>query len=206
MRLACLYARNYVTDPKVFYCPSNQNSSYKYKSYTRGTGTNTDGSWGTLPQAYNLTLSNPNQWIRMGYDYYPIDETLGGASGMVPESYSGNLVPRYTARRLTQLSRNNPYATDMIWSRSDISHKSGIDRSTKIIQNGGINSLFKDGHVRFVRDEKVSYKLTAASPITQRTIFDNDYWDIWDPAGGSTGGEGDDSRILFYGIYKLIKP
>jgi prepilin-type N-terminal cleavage/methylation domain-containing protein len=199
-RLACLYARGYVADAKTFYCPSNRNPSYMYKSYT------SPDKWGVLPQNYNLTLTNPNQWVRIGYAYYPIDDTLIGASGMEPDGYTGTInVPIYTARTFGQLSKNSPYATDVLWTRNDISHKSGIDRSNNHIQNGGINALFKDGHVRFVKDEKVSYKLTLASPITQGTIFDNGYWNLWDPVGGRPEDE-DDSRIIFYGIFKLIKP
>ena len=209
MRLACLYARSYISDPKTFYCPSNKNLNYVYKSYTRGTGINGDGRWGTLPQAYNLTLSNPsNQWVRVGYVYYPIDATLGGASGLVPDGYTGSVnVPKYTARRFSQLDKNSPYATDVIWSKGDISHKSGVETTAtkKFVTNGGINALFKDGHVRFVKDEKASYKLTLASPIKQGTIFDNDFWDLWDPVGGRPPDD-DDSRLIFYGLFKMIKP
>ena len=196
MRLACLYARGYVADGKIFYCPSNKNPSYMYKSYT-----NPD-KWGTLPQNYNTSLPQPNQWVRIGYTYYPIDETLAGAMGMEPDEVAGYLVPKYTSRRLTQLSRSNPYATDVIWSRNDISHKAGIDSSNHI-QNGGINALFKDGHVRFVRDENVSYKLTPVSPALQGTVFDNEYWNLWDPVGPK---EDTDCRVLFYNIFKMIKP
>ena len=206
MRLACLYARNYVSDPKMFYCPSNTSPSYVYKSYTRGTGANTDGRWGTLPQAYNLTLANPNQWVRIGYTYYPIDDTLAGPALLVPDNYTGKFnVPIYTAKTFTQLSRKSPYLTDVIWSRDGIAHKGGIDRSTNLIQNGGINALFKDGHVRFVGDEKVKYQPTLADSITQGTIFDNAYWDNWDPVGGRPSGD-DDCRFLFYGVFKMIKP
>ena len=52
MRLACLYARGYVADPKAFYCPSNRTHTYMYKSYNKGKD-KPRGKWGTLPQTYN---------------------------------------------------------------------------------------------------------------------------------------------------------
>jgi prepilin-type N-terminal cleavage/methylation domain-containing protein len=194
MKMACLYARGYTTDGKIFYCPSNKNPTYMYRSYT------SPNKWGTLPQNYNLTLTNPNQWVRIGYAYYPMDET----APTVTDDYSGKYVPQYTARRFGQLSKNSPYATDVLWTRNDISHKSGIDGGTNHIQNGGINALFKDGHVRFVKDEKVTYPYDRGT-LMQGTIFDNKYWDLWDPVGGRPTEE-DDSRFLFYYIYKMIKP
>ena len=203
MRLACLYARSYVTDGKIFYCPSNKDPTYIYKSYTVGTGINTDGRWGTLPQAFNTT----NSWVRMGYSYYPIDDSLGsGPPGLVPDKYLGIFnVPLYTAKTFTQLSKNSPYLTDVIWSRDGIAHKGGIDSTNNHVQNAGINSLFKDGHVRFVGDEKVSYQPTLADSITQGSIFDNAYWTNWDPPGVKPPND-DDCRFLFYGVFKMIKP
>jgi prepilin-type N-terminal cleavage/methylation domain-containing protein len=197
MKLGCLYAKGYIADPKVFYCQSNRDRSYIYKSYTNPT------PWGTLPQAYNVNTSN--QWVRLGYEYYPIDETLGvGAAGMEPDDYAGTLVPKYTARRFTQLSRNMPYAADRIWSRNAVSHKSGLDKSTGRLQNAGINVVFKDGHVRFVKDEPVTYKIAATT--LNGTLFNNQYWDLWDPVDQPKPSDDDDSRLIMYNIYKLIKP
>ncbi|MGA2678672.1 MAG: DUF1559 domain-containing protein [Sedimentisphaerales bacterium] len=209
MKLACLYARGYIRDPKAFYCPSNRDVAYQYKSYTR------PGNWGTLPQDINPILAGTssdgkiNQWVRLGYEYYPIDETLGGSIGMEPDDYAGTLVPKYTARRFSQLSRSSPFAADRLWNRDAVSHKSGIDKATLHVQNGGINAVFKDGHVRFVRDEPVSYKVYLADPITQGTLFNNAYWDLWDPVltnGAKKPTDDDDSRLIYYNIYRLIKP
>jgi prepilin-type N-terminal cleavage/methylation domain-containing protein len=198
MRLACLYARGYVADPKTFYCPSNMLQSYMYRSYT------SPDKWGTLPQTYNQQTGN--EWVRAGYTYYPIDDTLGGASGT--STINDIVVPRYTARRFSQLSRNKPYVTDGLWSKENISHKSGAEKKADgevMVKNGGINALFKDGHVRFVRDEKVSYMIGLVS--YNGTIFDNEYWNTW---AAIQEGEIDDpqanSRVITYGIYSLIKP
>jgi prepilin-type N-terminal cleavage/methylation domain-containing protein len=203
MKLACLFERNYIGDGKIFYCPSNTSPSYMYKSYVRPLAPNTSGRWGTLPQVYNTTLNPPNQWVRIGYSYYPVDETLKGASGMT--NVGGVLVPKYTARRYSQLSRNNPYATDRLALRKDVTHKSGIDRSNNHLSNPAINALFKDGHVRLVKDEAVVYNYQRITNVKGK-IFDNEYWDKWDPAGGEAVPDDIDARYLFYNIYSMIKP
>jgi prepilin-type N-terminal cleavage/methylation domain-containing protein len=201
MRLACLFARNYIADGKIFYCPSNTLKSYMYKSYT------SPDKWGTLPQTYNLTLSSPNQWVRVGYTYYPIDDTLAGASGMV--FINSIAVPKYTARRFGQLSRNKPYLTDGLWNKENISHKSGTEQKADgevIVRNAGINALFKDGHVNFVKDQKVSYKIGLVS-YNNDTLFDNMYWKTWDMiVNGELEDKEANSRVVFYGVYSLIKP
>jgi prepilin-type N-terminal cleavage/methylation domain-containing protein len=194
MRLACLYARGYAGDGKMFYCPSNTTPSYQYKSYTK------PGKWGTLPQHYN-TLNN---WVRIGYTYYPIDETVP----LVPDKYLGLNVPQYTGRYFNRISKNAPYVTDGIWSKDSLSHKSGIEtvNGVKMVKNGGINSLFKDGHVRFVKDEPVTYIFGAGGrggggTTKTGTVFNNDYWTFaWDDLDSK------DSRVLFYNLFKMIKP
>jgi prepilin-type N-terminal cleavage/methylation domain-containing protein len=199
MKLACLYEGGYIGNAKVFYCPSNRNPQYMYKSYTTPMLPNDSSEWGTLPQAYN---EGRNQWVRVGYAYYPIDETLQGINGMVP--VGGVLVPKHTARRFTRLSAHKPYLTDVLWSRNDISHKRGIDIGTNKIDNAGLNALFKDGHVRFVKDQTVSYVYRGAGK--ERELFDNDYWDIWDPPQRRPLPDDMDARFLFYNIYSMIEP
>jgi prepilin-type N-terminal cleavage/methylation domain-containing protein len=195
MRFGCLYTRGVIKDPKVFYCPSNSNRMYKYKSYTD------PGKWGTFPQNINGT-SNP--WIRVGYAYYPMDR----GSTMVPDASGMTTfyVPRNTQRRLSKLDKDSPYATDFLWwSRSDIVHKSGVNKDGTV-RNGGLNSLFKDGHVRFVKDEQVTYTTGGrGAALLKGTVFNNKFWDAWD-AGGEKLPEEDDARVLFYNIYQLIKP
>jgi prepilin-type N-terminal cleavage/methylation domain-containing protein len=200
MRLACLYERGFAGNGKMFYCPSNTLALYKYASYTKGTGTNTDGKWGTLEQAFNLTTDN--QWVRIGYTYFPIDETVT----LVPDKYLGQNVPQYTARYFSRLSKTYPYVTDGMWSKGALSHKSGVETAAngvKLVKNGGINSLFKDGHVRFVKDEPATYTYGGGRGAAQKTgtIFNNDVWNnAWDDLDKK------DSRVLFYNIFKMIKP
>jgi hypothetical protein len=197
MRLACLYARHFIADPKLFYCPSNRNPQYMYKSYVN------PGRWGEFPQNYN-SVQNKNQWLRLGYDYYPIDETAHGQYLMVEEGEGSTMVPKVSARRFSQLSRSSPYASDGIWDQTDISHKSGIEMlSGKVhIVNGGINAVFKDAHVRFVKDEPVTYQVSVISPVvTNRTVFSNYYWENWAPTDSQH-----DFRLIYYNIYNIIKP
>jgi prepilin-type N-terminal cleavage/methylation domain-containing protein len=199
MKLACLYARRYIGDAKLFYCPSNRDLNFRYESYVKPFAPNTSDEWGTLPQAYNANTGK-NNWVRVGDAYYPIDETLKGSSGMV---FVGDTpVPKYTARRFTLLSRKMPYATDVLWKRNDLSHKSGIDSGTNLVKNAGINALFKDGHVRFVRDQMVSDTWFG----TQTKLFDNVYWEHIDPPGGEDPPDELDARYLFYNIYRMIEP
>jgi prepilin-type N-terminal cleavage/methylation domain-containing protein len=195
LRLGCLYARGYIADPKVFYCPSNKSPTYMYKSYTK------PGKWGTFPQAFNTT----NQWIRIGYAYYPIDENI--AKEPDSSGVTSLLVPIATQKIMSRLDKNSPYASDFLWwSRSDICHKAGIDKATNLIQNGGINALFKDGHVRFVKDEPVTYTTgTRGSATLTGTVFNNWFWEQWDKAGQPKPTDEDDSRIVFYNIFRMIK-
>jgi hypothetical protein len=201
MKLACLYVgRRYIGDAKVFYCPSNRNPTYQYESYIKPLAPNTNSDWGSLDQVYNQN-AGINQWVRVGYTYYPIDETIKGPPQM--EKIFGAWVPKYTARRYSLLSRKAPYLTDMIWSSSSISHKSGLDGKTGRPRNGGINALFKDGHVNYVRDQRVSYIYKDGSTVNNRTLLDNDYWEDWDPTGAEKP-EGIVASFLFYHIYKMV--
>ncbi len=193
MKLACLYARHYIQDPKIFYCPSDKEPQRQYKSYTKPT------AWGTLPQ--DINPKGDNSWVRTGYDYYPIDE---GAT-TTTDDVTNLDIPLYTARRYSQLNKNYPYTTDSMWSRPALSHKSGIDKTTNRIVNGGINAVFKDGHVRFVKDESVTYTVGRVLHTTD-TVFYNKYWnDYWDPVGGRADNM-DEARLIYYYVYRMIKP
>ena len=200
MKLACLYASRYIGDAKVFYCPSNKDSQFRYKSYVKPLAPNTSSDWGTLPQVFNV---GKNQWVRAGYAYYPLDKSIKNPPLMVP--CGDALVPRYTARRFSLISQKGPYVTDVIWTRNDISHKSGINTGTNIVKSAGINALFKDGHVMYVKDQPVSFELAADSHPSP-TLFNNHYWDIWDPPGEASMPDDVDARYIFYPTYRMIEP
>jgi prepilin-type N-terminal cleavage/methylation domain-containing protein len=199
MRLAVLYSRKYIEDPKAFYCGSQRNRTYMYKSYAN------PAPWGTLPQVYN-TENNINQWVRTGYPYYPIDQSLQPTpTQMAPSKYNASLtVPRYTARRLSLLQKNAPYVTDFLWKNGlkDVVHSSGTYRDANgntRASNPGMNCLFKDGHVRFVRDEKFS--VVKQNINIQGTVFDNIIWNYVEDNEDTF-----DVRTLLYYLYLGIKP
>jgi len=134
MKLAVLYEGKYIADPKVFYCPSNINPLYKFKSY------NNPRPWSTLPQYFNaLDGQGHNQWVRMGYTYLPIDprSPIDSATGM----------PKETAKSIDRLDPYVPYMTDLIRHKYQISHERQ--------GNYAVHALFKDGHVELCNDEKV---------------------------------------------------
>lgn len=126
MKVACLYEAGCIAEPEVFYCPSNVMSLYRFESY------NDPKPWGTLPQRYNdEDGQGHNQWVRMGYSYFPTD----------PKSPidSSTQAPEHPAKRIDLLDPHIPFMTDTIRRREHISHKrQGTD---------AINALFSDGHV-----------------------------------------------------------
>ncbi len=132
MKLAVLYERKYIANPKVFYCPSNIAPLYKFASY------NDPVPWGTLPQNFNASGGH-NQWVRMGYTYLPIDPKApkNSATGM----------PDETAGNIDSLDPYVPYMTDLIRHKAEISHQ----------RQGSfaVNAMFKDGHVTLCNDKRV---------------------------------------------------
>jgi hypothetical protein len=129
MRLACLYEAGLITEPKMFYCPANRIPLYMYESY------NDPPPWGRLPQKFN---TGQNQWVRVGYEYYPTDPNG-------EKNTTG--IPVYTAKKLSNLDSRIPYLTDMIRHKSEIPHN--------IQDTLGVNALFKDGHVVYCDDQAV---------------------------------------------------
>lgn len=133
-KVALLYEGRYIGEPKVFYCPSNRNPLYRYESYTDPL------PWGTLPQTYNAEDGQGhNQWVRMGYTYYPTD----------PKSKmdSSTGAPVETAKRIDKLDPYIPYMTDTIRRKDHISHRRQ--------KTYAVNALFKDGHVVLCNDDYV---------------------------------------------------
>jgi prepilin-type N-terminal cleavage/methylation domain-containing protein len=134
MKLACLYEDKFITEPKMFYCPSNRIALYEYESYIRYDGDETP--WGFLPQDFNL--DQENQWVRVGYFYYPTD----------PKSVKNDWgAPEATAKKIEKLDPRIPYMTDVLRHLDQLSHKSrGVY---------AVHALFGDGHVAFCNDQRV---------------------------------------------------
>lgn len=134
MKLALLYEGRHITEPKVFYCPSNMNPLYKYESYCL------PRPWGSLPQYFNTADgAGHNQWVRMGYTYLPTDPRA--------KKDDTTKMPIESARYLHSLDPQIPYMTDLVRHITEISHtRQG---------NHAVNALFKDGHVSLCNDDKV---------------------------------------------------
>src|SRR4030042_3775066 len=130
MRMGCLYEGKYISMPQVFYCPSNRIDLYKYESYIN------PPPWGTLPQQFNATdTTEHNQWVRMGYTYYPTSRMV--RSGVHQEA----------ATLIEHINKRIPCMTDVMRHKAELSHKTS--------KYYGLNALFGDGHVSFCRDQSV---------------------------------------------------
>jgi prepilin-type N-terminal cleavage/methylation domain-containing protein len=132
MKLAVLYESDYISDPRIFYCPSNIDPWLKYESY------NHPGPWGTLPQVYN-DENGSNQWVRMGYTYFPIDPR--GKKDIDTGA------PSETAKHMDRLDPYVPYMVDIINHLDVISHTRQ--------SHAAVNALYKDGHVTLCNDSIV---------------------------------------------------
>jgi prepilin-type N-terminal cleavage/methylation domain-containing protein/prepilin-type processing-associated H-X9-DG protein len=134
MRLACLYEGKYIREPKMFYCPSNRLPLYKYVSYID------PPPWGKLPQNFNTASTGEahNQWVRIGYEYFP-------TSRLGEKNSSG--IPQMACKKADQLDQRLPYMTDVLRHKKELSHKG---RSSY-----AVNALFGDGHVRLCNNTRV---------------------------------------------------
>ena len=199
LKLGCLWPK-YIGDGKVLYCPSNFDTGYRYDTYVKADPRfpSLQNTWGNSHPAYNA--GKENDWVRCCYAYYPIDETLRGASGFTQDKTFGSLIPKHVALKSSVLSKKNPLVSDCAWKRASIGHKSGMDG--KVPRNGGINTLFRDGHVQFVKDQKVRYK-AGNLWVTNETLFDNYWWDIFDPINEENDTV--DGRAFFYNFYQMIQ-
>jgi len=134
MKLGCLYKGKYISEPKVFYCPSNKNPLYTYDSYVD------PPPWGKLPQNFNTASTGEahNQWVRVGYTYYPTDpQTKKILSTQIADLW----YPESVARRVDKLDPRIPYIADIMRYRSR-----NVD---------ALHALFGDGHVTFCNDQAV---------------------------------------------------
>ncbi|MGA2916838.1 MAG: type II secretion system protein [Sedimentisphaerales bacterium] len=197
LRLAWLYEKKFIGEPRTFYCQGNVDRLYRYESYTN------PAPWGFLPQESCYTpprgiSSNGNQWVRSGYSYYPTDPTstknmdwmVVPASNQTPAIYA----PVETTEKFDRLDKAIPYMTDSINSRSGLAHKSGmkVNGTEVTLANAGLNALFADGHVVFA---------------TNKAIFTDPQWDGWDIPEGSDVPRtilASDYPKFYYKIFLLI--
>ncbi len=177
MRMAALYEGKYLAEPKMFYCPSNKDISYRYESYIKNNGRVT--RWGYLPQDFNTQDEFGqvhNQWVRIGYEYFPTDPK----SEMVASAtHPDIMIPKYVCRKIDKLDPRIPYMADILRDKSKLSHST---RNTY-----AIHALFSDAHVAFCSDPYV---------------FDNEVWDELESGAISISGDG--WREFYYRVFKLV--
>jgi prepilin-type N-terminal cleavage/methylation domain-containing protein/prepilin-type processing-associated H-X9-DG protein len=138
LRLAYLYELDYIDVPEIFYCPANRLDPYRYASYTN------PAPWGSLPQDFN-TASGSNDWVRMGYTYYPVESR----AKLDPASQA----PEELALKQVRLNPNIPMVTDIIHNRPSISHQ-----HNNLYK---LNALYGDGHVSTCNDQSVFHDLVS---------------------------------------------
>ncbi|MCE5186946.1 MAG: prepilin-type N-terminal cleavage/methylation domain-containing protein [Planctomycetaceae bacterium] len=140
-RLAYLYEMNYIDTPEIFYCPGNSRSeagNYVYENYCN------PAPWGTLPQVYNTTPGVDNQWVRVGYTYFPIANN--------PVIDATWCAPLNLPKKYIQVNPSLPMMADLIHNLNAISHQNNNVYS--------LNALYSDGHVGFCNDQAVFNNLT----------------------------------------------
>jgi prepilin-type N-terminal cleavage/methylation domain-containing protein len=186
MRLGCLYRSGVIKEPKIFYCPSEEDPLYKHKSYINPLAPNTSTEWGTMPQQINVAPgSTGNQYVRTGYSYYPTGPDD-------PRDIGNNYAPKYTCRRYDQLDSRMPYLTDRLWKRENPTPEelAGTGGRPKPISHrmGGVysaNALFKDGHTIYCKD---------------KDVFTNQLWHDMEVSGMTNP----DYRLFFYKTFQSI--
>lgn len=189
LRWGCLFEKKYIADPKIFYCSGGQTPrGNRYDTYID------PPPWGTLPQNYNATNTD-NQWVRIGYTYFPTDYTTKIKWDV---AQTGQSYREPSCARFDKLDRSMPYASDLIWDRDGLTHKSGIRRAANnkvTVLNPGINAVFKDGHVVYCGDREV---FTDNRAVPAGAVW----W--WQESGNLTLDAG---RYAFnYTILKMVQP
>ncbi len=173
MLLSCLYEAGVITEPKLFYCPSETTPRYRYKDYINPMPDNTSKKWGTLPQAINVTpgLPSTNQWVRVGYTYYP-------TSPDTPKNKKTG-APWYSARKFDQLDDVLPYLTDRIWKRESGTEHLAKPFAHRTGTNYAVNALFKDGHTIYCKDQEAFNQPSWEQFEATQVGFEKFYYDIY---------------------------
>ena len=150
-RLACLYEGDYITDPEVFYCPSNRMELYQFENY------NNPKPWGSPHQIYN---TGRNDWIRMAYTWFPTDPKGEKTDPVKFKDDVEMRIPEETAKTLLGLDPYVPYMTDTVRDIHDAMYGRTPGDKAKLAAHQvgsvyGMHSLFSDGHVVFCNEETV---------------------------------------------------
>jgi hypothetical protein len=73
-----------------------------------------------------------------------------------------------------------------------------------ILYSAGVNCLYKDSHVNYVRDGKVVTPMSAAFSMTNETLFNNAIWEFWSVPGSDEPAPGIKPQIFYFYMYDLI--
>jgi prepilin-type N-terminal cleavage/methylation domain-containing protein/prepilin-type processing-associated H-X9-DG protein len=128
-----LWKSGIVPDGRSFYCPAVQGWREEYNQYTNPT------PWGTLPQAFNTTISYEVINAYKGYVYWP-------------QSRKPMKQPEYdslaSVLKGIRYVVGNPYSP-YVYADLDPGRSMAIDYTPHTIQGSGynLNVLFGDGHV-----------------------------------------------------------
>lgn len=203
MRLGCLYKRAIIKNAKVFYCPSNKTTGYRYEDYIEPLAPNTSKEWGTLDQKVNVD-SNP--WVRVGLTYYPV-----GAKGCRLDVLG---TPRVTPRKFEQMDSQKPFLADRIWNSTKNPDKGlYVSGMYDLSHNNGrllaFNATFKGGQVIFFKGKRTKTSTNVGGTIIYKDVFDEDLWDgftkgAWDNASGKTQSL-DSYRFFYYKIFSFVQ-
>ena len=163
IRWAKLYEADFMEMPEIFYCPGNRLDSHKFESYSN------PAPWGTLPQIYN-TETNSNQWVRIGYTYYPIARN--------PVMSDVIYAPAEKPQKFSNLHPALPYATDILWGRQNLSHQRMQDPDKTDYNEASrysVNALYADAHVSNCRDPEV-FKHNVWDRFTENQVDYAEYY------------------------------
>jgi prepilin-type processing-associated H-X9-DG protein len=188
-KLALLYSEGHVQDPKIFYCPSNIDDSYKYETHTNrdACGQPVLYPTNTWPQCYLGTSVNP--WVRTGYTYVPTKKDVSAL-----ESHWALV----GTDRMTELTADRPFITDIFRNVDRVIYDPayiGKPTSHEGAANqwrAGFNCLFSDGHVIF--HDEPSIFTTDVGPQNP--------WKAWYDSNQDLNFE----KMFIFKVFTLLEP
>ncbi len=155
--LGLLFRTKTVSNPRVFYCPSNRKTeaSWTYEYYARA------APWPSCPD------DGSNPYVRCGYTYYPqLQETENVDGYELPRLFYGEVPLEFggtvwlvAPMKLSQLDIKKSISSDLVHWLAGVPHKDG--------SVSGLNALFPDGHVKWqsVRANSQAFDPTLWSNI-----------------------------------------
>jgi prepilin-type N-terminal cleavage/methylation domain-containing protein len=146
--LGCLFKTDFVSDPRLFYCPATPGWREEFLSYCN------PSPWGTLPQSNPSTTDSGNNWIRVtkGYTYWPLSRKK-----MTPAEYASFTArPAEGQQGFNLRYRPNYPGPAVKYADLDPSRPVSWDATPHAIRGSGYNYniAFGDSHVVLQRVPK----------------------------------------------------